>query len=83
MSTAAPTPAHKPGTYEVARPGGKCIACSNPIEPDQKFMAVLRETPGGFERLDVCNASAVDALFAEAERFGLRTWLKLRGLSLD
>lgn len=61
MSTAAPsqqsnpTPG-KPGSpgYEVSRPGGKCFVTGNPIEPGDKFMAALRETPAGFERLDIC-----------------------------
>jgi hypothetical protein len=44
----------KPGQYEVARAGGKCVACQKIIEPGQKLMAALRETPAGFERLDVC-----------------------------
>src|SRR3954453_9585242 len=58
MSTAAPT---KPTTttpstqsgYQVARPHGKCAACEKQIEPGQKFMAALRETPLGFERVDL------------------------------
>jgi hypothetical protein len=54
MSTAAQTQA-KPqhGTYEVARPQGRCHVTGNPIEPDTRFMAALRETPAGFERVDV------------------------------
>jgi hypothetical protein len=57
MSTAAPT---KPATptapgagYQIARPQGKCFVTGDPIEPGQKFMAALRETPVGFERLDI------------------------------
>ena len=50
MSTAAPT---KPtGGYDVGRPHGLCAVCSQPLLPDQKLMAALRETPTGFERLD-------------------------------
>jgi hypothetical protein len=54
MSTAAqqPQPA-KPGTYEVSRPQGKCFVTGNAIEPGAKMMAALRETPAGFERLDI------------------------------
>ena len=40
--------------YEVARPLGKCAVTGEPIAPGDKFMAALRETPSGFERLDVC-----------------------------
>jgi hypothetical protein len=56
-STAAPgtTNANKPqgGGYEVARPMGKCHVTGEPIVPGDKFMAALRETPLGFERVDV------------------------------
>src|SRR5947209_12016136 len=60
MSSAAPTtkPA-APATgapassgYEVGRPHGRCVVCGEPIAPDDKFMAALRETPAGFERID-------------------------------
>lgn len=52
MSTAAPG---KPqtGGYQVAKPLGVCHIRNQPIEPGQKFMAALRETPAGFERLDI------------------------------
>lgn len=57
MSTAAPVSQQqqKPttGGYEVARPQGKCHVCGRTIEPGEKFMAALRETPMGFERVDV------------------------------
>ena len=54
MSTAAPTkpPATTTG-YEVGRPFGKCSVSGAPIAPDDKFVAALRETPAGFERLDI------------------------------
>lgn len=53
MGTAAPVkPADK---YQVARPQGKCMQCGRDIAPDEKFMAALRETPQGFERLDLCH----------------------------
>ncbi len=62
MSTEAPakpsgtTPASaaKPGGgYEVSRPHGLCAVCGERIAPDSKFMAALRETAEGFERVDV------------------------------
>src|SRR5450432_1724963 len=55
MSTAAQsqnTGAAKTG-YDVSRPLGKCHITGEPIEPGKKFMAALRETPAGFERLDI------------------------------
>jgi hypothetical protein len=55
MSTAA-QPQAKPqqqGSYDVARPLGRCHVTGNPIEPGTRFMAALRETPAGFERIDV------------------------------
>jgi hypothetical protein len=55
--TAPATPANKPssaGGYEVARARGQCAICQSAIEPQQPLMAALRETPTGFERLDVC-----------------------------
>ena len=56
---AQPQPAAKPaaaGSYEVARPRGLCVVCQTQIDPQQPLMAALRETPQGFERLDVCLA---------------------------
>ena len=58
-SSAAPAnaPASKPqgsGGYDVARPMGKCHVTGAAIAPGEKFMAALRETPTGFERVDVC-----------------------------
>ena len=55
--TAPATPANKPSSgtgYEVARPRGQCAVCQSTIEAQQPLMAALRETPTGFERLDVC-----------------------------
>ena len=52
-ATAAAKPASS-GNYEVARPRGLCVVCQKQIEPNQPLMAALRETPQGFERLDVC-----------------------------
>jgi hypothetical protein len=51
-----PTPSHTAttsGGYDVARPHGRCFVSNRTIEPGEKFMAALRETPQGFERLDV------------------------------
>jgi len=61
MSTAAPTKPGAPqqgggggaGGYEVARPLGKCAVTGEAIPVGEKFMAALRETPAGFERVDV------------------------------
>jgi hypothetical protein len=53
MSTAAPTKQQGSSGYQVAKPQGVCHITSQPIEPGQKFMAALRETPAGFERLDI------------------------------
>src|SRR5437763_10704913 len=66
MSTAAPTnnnkaPQQGPGAgpgggaggYEVAKPLGKCAVTGESIQQGEKFMAALRETPTGFERVDV------------------------------
>ena len=52
MSTAAPSKQAATG-YQVARPLGICAITNQPIQPGQKFMAALRETPAGFERIDV------------------------------
>ena len=62
MSTAAPivTPSG-PGGYSVARAAGKCVACGRDIPAGEKFMAAVRETPAGMERLDV-SAECWDAL---------------------
>jgi hypothetical protein len=53
MSTAAQPVKPTTGGYEVARPHGKCAVTGTEILPGQKFMAALRETPAGFERVDV------------------------------
>ena len=58
MSTEAPAKANagqttKSSGYDVARPQGACAVCGERIEPESKFMAALRETSQGFERLDV------------------------------
>lgn len=54
MSTAAPTAtSNRTGGYEIPRPGGRCAVSGEAIEPDDKFVAAIRETPTGLERLDV------------------------------
>jgi hypothetical protein len=40
--------------YDVARARGQCVVCQTPIAPQQSLMAALKETPIGFERLDLC-----------------------------
>lgn len=53
-TAAAPAkPAATAGGYEVARPSGKCAVTGEVIAPDDKYMAALRETPTGMERVDV------------------------------
>jgi hypothetical protein len=53
MSTAAPAPLTRSG-YDVPRPAGKCAVCGRQIIPGEKFVAAVRETPTGLERLDIC-----------------------------
>lgn len=54
QSTAAPvSPKPGAGGYEVSRAQGKCFVTGATIEPGSKMMAALRETPAGFERLDI------------------------------
>src|SRR5688500_535579 len=60
MSTAAPATNNannsaKPqaGGYEVSRPLGKCAVTGEAIAVGEKFMAALRETSLGFERVDI------------------------------
>jgi len=56
MSTAAPTKqqqSQQTSGYQVARPQGVCHLTQQPIAAGEKFMAALRETPAGFERLDI------------------------------
>lgn len=59
MSSPATTPATgaKQGKYEIGRPAGVCAASGQPIAPGSKFVAALRETPSGFERLDISHAA--------------------------
>jgi hypothetical protein len=53
-NTPKPASSTTAGNYEVARPRGQCVVCQVQIESQQPLMAALRETPAGFERLDVC-----------------------------
>jgi hypothetical protein len=60
MSTAAPANSSSPAKtgYDVSRPHGICQVSGKTIEPGEKFMAALRETPAGetgpaFERVDI------------------------------
>mgnify|MGYP005837986591 CR=1 FL=1 len=50
MSTAAP--AKHSGGYSVSKPLGKCSVTSRAIQPGEKFMAMVKETPAGLERHD-------------------------------
>jgi len=45
-----------PAGYEIAGPQGRCGVCSAPIPPKERFLAALRQTPAGFERIDCCMA---------------------------
>lgn len=53
-------PPAKPGSYDVARPGGKCFLTGVEIPPGEKFMAAVKETATGLERADVCLAAWKD-----------------------
>ncbi len=53
MGTGAVNKSASGGGYEVARPRGQCCVTGRVIAPGEKFMAALRETPMGFERVDV------------------------------
>ncbi len=53
MGTAAGTATQKSGGYDVPRPVGKCAVSGDAIAPDEKFIAALRETATGLERLDI------------------------------
>src|SRR5437588_4998646 len=52
MSTAAPAKSTKVG-YDVPRPQGKCAVSGRDITAGEKFVAAVRETPQGLERIDV------------------------------
>ncbi len=39
--------------FDLARPAGVCALSGRAFAPDEKFMAALRETADGFQRLDI------------------------------
>ena len=43
----------KPAVIQVARPGGTCAVSGRAIVAGERFMAAVRETPAGLERIDV------------------------------
>ena len=51
-ATATPAAA-KPGQWAVPRPAGVCAVSGRAIAPGERFMAGVRETPAGVERLYV------------------------------
>ena len=53
MTAEAPKPSTTQPGYSVARPHGRCAVSGREIAPGEKFMAGLRETPEGYERVDV------------------------------
>ena len=65
MGTAAPAKPQN-SRYEVPRPAGKCAVTGRDIAAGEKFIAAVRETPTGLERLDV----ALDS-WAAFDRAGL------------
>lgn len=40
-------------SYQIARPRGQCALTGQPIVPGEAFMTALRQTPQGYERLDI------------------------------
>ena len=53
MSTAAPTKSTPKSGYDVPKPAGKCAVCGRDIVAGDKFIAAVRETATGLERLDI------------------------------
>jgi hypothetical protein len=47
------TPTKQAGAMAIARPMGTCSVTGRAFAPEEKFMAALRETPAGLERVDV------------------------------
>jgi hypothetical protein len=43
----------KPGTFQIPKPLGVCAVSGRQIAAGEKFMAAVRETPTGLERVDV------------------------------
>ena len=52
-STATAQQPQKPGGIQVAKPGGTCAVSGRAIAAGERFMAAVRETPAGLERIDV------------------------------
>jgi hypothetical protein len=49
-----PNKGKKPsGNYDVPRPAGVCAVSGRTITPGEKFIAAVRETPTGLERIDI------------------------------
>lgn len=53
MANPPTTTQPRPGKYEIGRPVGVCAASGQAIAPGSRFIAALRETTVGFERLDI------------------------------
>jgi hypothetical protein len=53
MSTAAPAKSPAKTGYDVPKPAGKCTVCGRDIAVGEKFIAAVRETATGLERLDI------------------------------
>lgn len=53
MSVAATGKPTGQTAYSVAKPAGRCGVSGRVIAPGERFYAALRETPSGFERVDV------------------------------
>lgn len=53
-TSAAPShTSQKAGSYDVGRPGNHCAACGQELAPGTPIIAALRESPAGFERVDL------------------------------
>ena len=64
MSLAVTKPG-QPG-FSVSRPGGRCAVSGAEIVPGDAFMAMVKETPEGLERLDVSIAEWPNVDHADA-----------------
>lgn len=53
MSATTPAKSQATGGYEVARPQGRCAVSGQDIQPDEKFMTALLDSPAGYQRADV------------------------------
>jgi hypothetical protein len=53
VSTAAQPTAASSSGYSVARAAGKCAVSGRAIAAGEKYIAALRESPAGLERLDI------------------------------